>query len=286
MTATMKRRPLLIGAIATFAIGLGVGYLTHPASHANDVGSGTAAGVHAKPGNHPEEKEQRGQVRRSTRTQESPVPIRMDAEGNYILPPAMADRLRCNFVDGTKTNADDLRIMGLDDEQIGDIQRLLDDVLQRIAERQRAGMTEFTVNDQEMVWKIRGDRAAAAADKQRLTDGLQQICGAKAGLLSKRMIDEVGNSNVRFCETDYYLRVYLFRPEQDPSYLGFENIVLHPGRSNQSGIITEPPEPGRSFMNYQKQWIFESSGRHGGLVPSDTVMPLLRDKDWQRLIKR
>lgn len=285
MSAPVKRQPLVIGAIAAFAIGIGVGYLIRPVSYASEAARDTVAGAVAHSEDPSNGEAGMARVRRSTRTLEVPVPVRMDAEGNFILPPAMAERLQCIFLNGTKVNAKDLKITGLDDEQIGEIQKLLDEVFQRIAERQRAGMSEFTISDQEMVWKIRGDRSAAEADKQWLTDRLQQICGAKAGLISERLINEVGNSNVRFCETDYYLRVYHYRPEHADHYLGFENIVLHPERSKESGRPTEPLEPGVSFTDYDKRWIYESSNRTSGLVPPDTLIPLLHDKDWQRLLK-
>lgn len=285
MIYALKRQPLLMGAFAAFAIGLGVGYLIGPASHASEVSGEPGSRVAVQVDYHPGDGNEMSRVRRGTRASEAPVRVRIDEEGNFILPPAMAERLELSFLNWTKVNAKELKIIGLDDEQIGEIQKLLDEVFQRIADRQRAGMSEFTVSDQELVWKIQGDRAAAAADKQWLADGLQQICGAKAELISERMINAVGNSNVRFCETDYYLRVYLPYPDRK-DHLGFENVVLHPGRAKEPGMSTEFPEPGTSLMDYQKQWYYEASGRYGGEIPPDTVMPLLHDKDWQRLVKK
>lgn len=278
MIIMAKKYPVLLAALAAFGIGLGIGYLTLSPSRASVIGDNKASASPTPSGN-PATDSAPARSTRSSRTRETPIPIRRDAEGNYLLPPAMAERLECNVINGTKVNAGDLGILGLDDAQIGKTQQLVDEVFQSFFDRQRAAMREFTNGSDELVWEIPGNPDAAKADKQRLTDGLQEIAGPKAGLVTERLIGQIESSSAQLGSRDYFLRIYNPIPGARGNWLAFENIVIH------SGPNGERPTPGSSFMDYQKQWTFDSSGRYGGVIPPDTVLPLVQDKDWPRLLK-
>ncbi|MEO5913079.1 MAG: hypothetical protein ABIS50_02525 [Luteolibacter sp.] len=265
-----------IASFAAFAIGLGFGHLTLTPSLASATSGKVVPKFPVNPSNQAAS-DTAGSPLRSTRPREKKIPLRIDAEGNYLLPPAMADRLDCVVLIGTKVNPVDLRILGLDDTQIGQVQELVDEVFRRFFERKRAAMREFTINDDEMVWEIPGDRSGAIADEQRIIDAVHAICGAKAGLLSDRLVQQIKSGTAQLGIESYFLRAY--HPGGKGSMLAFENIVISPGLNKGS-----QPAPGSSFMDYQKQWIFGSSGRYGGAEPPDTLMPLIGDKDWQKLL--
>ncbi|GAA5121217.1 hypothetical protein JIN84_00410 [Luteolibacter yonseiensis] len=271
-----RKLPVSVAALAAFGIGLGFGHLTVTPSR-----SGVASIKQSSPGPPRQGDDRLGETTdtplRAARVREKKLPLTIDAEGNYVLPPAMADRLDCVVLTEMKVNAADLRILGLDDSQIDRTQELVDEAFRRFFERKKAAMSGFTISDDEMVWLIPGDKAGAQADEQRIIDGVRAICGAKAGLLSNRLVQQIKGSTAGLGEEDYFLRIY--KPTGDGTRLAFENLSISPGPNGEP-----QPKPGDSFMDYQKRWTYSSSGRYGGTAPPDTLMPLIGDKDWQRLL--
>ena len=276
MMSTARNHPLLFAASAAFAIGLGLGYLIFTPTPAATAAGSPPPEPRTRSSNHAAVDTADSPLR-TTRPRGKKIPLHIDAEGNYVLPPAMADRLECLVLDGTKVNAVDLKILGLDDARIGEVQRLVDDTFQRFFERKRAAMREFTTSDDELVWKIPGDQPAAMADEQRIIDGVQAICGAKAGLLSGRLVSQIKSATAQLGIRDYFLRIS--RVGNTGHGLAFENLVIFPGPDDG-----EQPAPGIPFTDYQKRWRYDSSGRNGGSEPPDTLLPLIGDKDWQRLL--
>lgn len=273
-----KEKIPVIAAPGAFAIGLALGYLTLAPPPAGPVSGSAVPETRTRASGH-SANDTAADLSRTTRPREKKLPLRIDAEGNYLLPPAMADRLECLVLNGTKVNPVDLRILGLDDSQIGRVQQLADDAFQRFFERKRAAMREFTMSDDELVWEIPGDEPGALADEQRIIDGVQAICGAKAALVSDRLVSQIKGATSQLGSGDYFLRIS--KAGGSGNNLAFENLVIYPDPTGG-----ERPAPGQSFMDYKKRWRYGSSGRNGGTVPPDTVMPLVHDKDWQRLQPR
>ena len=234
---------------SSFAMGVGLGYWTLPVDAEADSSAipqtqrRTIRGTQAQQNTSPH------RPTRSSRHRESPPSIKTDRSGNLLLPASMTDRIQCMLLDGTKANRPDLRLLGLSEEQIDQVQQIVEGTTQRCFDREKSVMKEFTTSDQELVKLIPGNPAAAAAERQRLIDAIKLTGATNSLLLEDRLVKELDYLTKEFGAKDYYLRVSRVEDgsENSENRLSFERIHLYlqPGEP--------PPTPGSSFMDYQKK---------------------------------
>ncbi|HSP44023.1 MAG TPA: hypothetical protein VLO11_14210 [Luteolibacter sp.] len=277
----MRIHRTVVITFSSFVMGVGLGYWALPVDAEVDSSAihqphrRTIRGTQARANTSPH------RPTRSSRHRDSTPSIKTDRSGNLLLPASMADRIQCMLLNGTKANRSDLRLIGLSDGQIDQVQQIMEETIQRCFDRERSVMIEFTTSDDELVKLIPGNPAAAAAEKQWLIDAVRLAGATNAELLEKRLIEEIGYITMGFGATDSYFRVSRVEDgsENSENRLSFERIQLYlqPGETS--------PAPGSSFMDYQKSYKFHSSNRFGGKNPPDYTLHLLQDGQWKHLLE-
>ncbi|RYD84761.1 MAG: hypothetical protein EOP84_04610 [Verrucomicrobiaceae bacterium] len=270
----MVPRFVIILALASFAIGGVAGYYWPWASAVEarvldqEAGSASGAGTNTagdKPG-------MGSAIRRA-----KPV-IGKDEAGNFVLPAALADRFQFIALSDDKVNRKDLRVLGLSEATMDEMDRLISDTLKRAVERGRPLMEDFTRNEDEIVWKVRGD-ATAKEEKAQVSEELRRILAGNSNeVIAERLLG--GIERLAFpCGTEDYF-IYVARSPTTPGYLSFNRIKLteRPGGDPL-------PSPGDSFNGMRDRYLYESISPNGGIAPPVELIGLLEGRNWESLLK-
>ncbi|MGL4399550.1 MAG: hypothetical protein ACRCXD_06755, partial [Luteolibacter sp.] len=206
--------------------------------------------------------------------------IKTDSNGNLILPVSLVDRFQILVLSGLEANREDLRVMGMSDSQIHQVQQIVDQTLQRCFDREKSVVQDFTMSDDELVRMIPGNPSAAATEKQRLVDAIQLMGGTETALLEKELVGKLAGLTLDFGAMDSFFRVS--RKEgsgNSERLLFFERLQLSP-RPGES-----PPSPGTSFIGYTEKYEFSSTSRFVAKAPPDETAHLLQDGQWKPLLQ-
>jgi len=280
MKFPMRVNRTMIIVFAAFAAGTGLGYMTfdtepETASTPAQASQFRPYSSHGTLGDKSPSRKSRPSARR-----EAPPSIMTDRDGNLMLPTTIADRFEIMVLSGLKANREDLRVLGMSEEQIDHVQQIVDQTLQSCFEREKSVIQDFTASGDEIVRMIPGDPAAAATEKQRLLDAIQLMGGTKTALLEEKLVGALAYMTRNFGAMDSFFRVS--RQEGSSSserQLSFERIQLFLGHGEP------PPSPGSSFMGYAKKYRFMSSCRFVGKAPPEDTAHLLQDGQWEHLLR-
>ncbi|HEY1122666.1 MAG TPA: hypothetical protein VGE67_13730, partial [Haloferula sp.] len=150
--------------------------------------------------------------------------IGKDEAGNFVLPAALGSRFQFIGLSDDKVNRKDLRVLGLSESAMDEMDELIRDTVKRAVERGRPLMEEFTRNTDEIILKVRGD-AAAAEEKERLLEELSRILGGESReAIVKRLLSEIERLAIPYGTEDYF--IYVARSQTTPGYLSFNRIQL------------------------------------------------------------
>jgi hypothetical protein len=271
----MAPRFILLLALGSFGIGTLAGYFVWPPapeaeSRALDQGiarisdAGTDSSV---------DKPARGSASRPPK----PV-IGMDEAGNFVLPAALASRFQFIALSDDKVNRKDLRVLGLNEAEMDALDGLILDTVKRAGERGNPLMEEFTRNADEIVWKVRGD-AAAAEEKERVSEELRRILGGKSReVIAERLLGGIERLAIPCGAEDYF--IYVARSQTAPGYLSFNRVQLtaRPGGDPL-------PSPGDSFKGIRDRYLYESISPNGGTSPPAELKGLLEGRNWESLLQ-
>jgi hypothetical protein len=271
----MATRFILLLALGSFAIGTLAGYFAWPPEP--KAGSKAIekkiAGISESETGTSGDKPTRGSARRP------PKPMMgLDEAGNVILPAALASRFQFIGLSDDKVNRKDLRVLGLSEAEMDDMDALIQDTLKRAEERGRPLMEEFTRNADEIVWKVRGD-AAATDEKERVSDELHRILGGDSReAIAERLLDGIERLAIPCGDEEYFIHVT--RSPTSPGYLGFNRVRLtaRPGGDPL-------PSPGDSFKGIRDRYFYESISPNGGVAPPVELKGLLEGRNWESLLK-
>lgn len=272
----MPPRSILLLALASFAIGTLAGYFVwsperEVKSQAPALGTADAsnAGTATSGGK---------QARISAIRTPKPV-IGKDEAGNFLLPAALASRFQYIGLHDDKVNRKDLRVLGLSEAEMDDMDELIRDAMKRAGERGRPLMEEFTRNADEIVWKVRGD-ATATEEKERVAGELRRILGGDSrSEMEERLLEEIGRLTTPCGTNDYF--IYVARSETTPGYLSFNRVQLtvRPGGAPL-------PSPGDSFKGIRDRYFYQSISPNGGITPPVEYKALLEGRNWESLLPK
>jgi len=204
--------------------------------------------------------------------------IGKDEAGNFVLPAALAGRFQFIGLHGDQVNRKDLRVLGLSEAAMDEMDGLIRDTVKRAGERGRPLMEEFTRNEDEIILKVRGD-AAAAEEKERLSEELRRILGGGSReAIAERLQGEIEHLAIPCGEEDYF--IYVTRSPTLTGYLSFNRVRLtaRPGGDPL-------PSPGDSFKGIRDRYFYESISPTGGTSPPVELKDLLEGKNWESLLK-
>ena len=269
----MTPRFIMVLALASFAIGGLGGYFWPRAAEVESqalgqrVANASDAGTNAA-GDMP--------TKRSANRPAKPV-IGADDAGNLVLPAALASRFQFIALSDDKVNRKDLRVLGLSEATMDEMDELICDTLKRAGERGRPLMEEFTRNADEIIWKVRGD-GEAKEEKARVSEELRRILGENSSeAIAERLLGEIGRLSIPCGEEDYF--IYVTRSPTVPGYLSFNRIQLtaRPGGDPL-------PSPGDSFKGIRDRYFYQSISPSGGTSPPVEFSGLLEGRNWESLL--
>ena len=270
----MARRFILILALGSFVVGALAGYFGPRAAAVEsrtvdqEIGSNSDAGTNAAG-----DKPTKGLASRPAR----PV-IGKDEAGNFILPAALGSLFQFIGLSDDKVNRKDLRVLGLSESAMDEMDGLIHDTMKRAAERGRPLMEEFTRNADEIILKVRGD-AAAAEEKERLSEELRRILGGGSReAIAERLLGEIEHLAIPCGKEDYF--IYVTRSPTLTGYLSFNRVRLtaRPGGDPL-------PSPGDSFKGIRDRYLYQNVRPTGGTSPPAELKVLLEDRNWESLLK-
>ncbi|MDB6076915.1 MAG: hypothetical protein JWO82_662 [Akkermansiaceae bacterium] len=276
-TMKTKSRAVLVIGLMFLAGGL-AGY----ASYRPEGGGNGSGGVAASNSNGSDEagragvgEEAEAAARRAGHgAREAKPALGKETAGMVRLPAAMAERLAFALMSGDKLYRDTFAMLGFDEGQIDDFQRLMTETLRRCREREKGVAQEFTNSADELVLKIPGDREWGAETQKRAREQIREIAGERALLVEQHLMGELGSETMEFGRSDYYLRLSR-QPDGEQIKMLFESLTIREG-----------PEPGASFVDFQQKWNYGSSRRYGwDTTPPPHVALLMEGRDWQRFLK-
>lgn len=209
--------------------------------------------------------------RRPTQRREPRPTLRLDEEGNLLVPAALEDRIQCSLMTDSEVNRDHLAFFGLTDDQIDCIQRLVMRTLQQCSDREKAVAREYTRNDDEVVLRIPGSASTAKTLKQQTADAIREVAANQATFVEKRLVADLSWKTMGFGENDYFLRV----SRLEPGNMLFQSIRFFNGRE---------PAPGDTFAGFEKRYIFDSSRNYVAPIPPHYTAHLLRQEDYAHLL--
>lgn len=216
---------------------------------------------------------------RSSRTRKVLPSIQVDEDGNYHLPAALVERLQFMALQEMKVNRRDLRILGLTDPEMDELQELVTRLCEKCFSREASVVKDFTRSEEELVLLVPGDRAFAEAVKKEAEEGVRSIAGAKAALLEPRMISDIGDLTMDFGRSDYYQRVG--GSKSSPGSLELESVRI--SAPMKEGIAM--PAAGDSFVDYKSSYRFGARRCYGydGSVP-EFIRHLVTKEDFEALL--
>lgn len=271
------RRSVLVFT-AAFLVGGAIGYWTF--SHQSQAEPGPAAAAQeAGAGDHPGGKQLPDRASRPLRKRKVLPAIHLDEDGNYHLPAALVERLQFMALQEMKVNRGDLRILGLTEPELDQLEELVKRICGKCFNREVSVAKDFTRGEEELILLVAGDRVFAEAIKREAEEGVRSITGAKALLLEPRMVSDLENLTMDFGLFDYYQRIG--RSKSSPGNLEIESIRI--SRPMKEGIAM--PAPGDSFVDYQSRYYFGSQRRYGygGSVP-EFIRHLVTKEDCEALL--
>ncbi|QJE98523.1 hypothetical protein [Luteolibacter luteus] len=272
------RRPVFIFLVA-FLLGGVIGFAGYSSKKNRGEPDGSRSG-------HADEKDDslsdgRASETRLTPTRKEAPALRVDENGNYLLPAALAERLQIMALSEMKVNRTELAILGFTDAELDQLQELISEVCEKCFSREEAAVKDFTRGETELVRLIPGDRSFAESVKNDALEGMRRIAGRKAPLLETRMLSELESLTMDFGRTDYYQRVGL----SDSSSNGLEiESVLISQPMQEGGLM---PEPGDSFQGYKTRYRYGARRRYGygGEVP-EFLRHLITKEECEALLPR
>ncbi len=270
----MKSVRLILFMSLAFASGSWIGYTTFPSRRAGEPDGGRTQGKQVR---NPENFSSGPVPSRSARREQRPT-VRVDEKGDYLLPPKLAERFHYMVLNGMKVNREDMKVIGLDEGQMDRLQQLVDDAFKRSVERIMPAMREFTNHEDEIVWKVEGDRDAVAADRAWMEEQVHDIIGKDSPMLEREIIGKLTYLTLVNGVQDYFIRIS--RSDRGQGSFAFENLLLTPRDNGPQ------PEPGDSFYNLEGRYSYSSTHRFGGTLPPPNLAPLLEGKDWRKLLDK
>ena len=271
----MAPRFIIVLALASFVIGGLAGYFWPRAEavgprvlNQEDVGSKSGAEADIAG----------GKTGKSSSSRPAKPVIGMDEAGNFLLPAALASRFQFIGLSDDKVNRKDLRVLGLSEATMDEVDELIHDTLKRAVERGRPLMEEFTRNADEIVWKVRGD-ATAEEEKARVSEELRRIMsGSSSEAVAERLLEEIERLAIPYGTEDYF--IYVARSQTTPGYLSFSRVQVtaRPGGDPL-------PSPGDSFKGIRDRYFYRSVSPTGGTSPPVELKDLLEGRNWESLLR-
>ena len=269
----MRRPPLIVIVIAAAFLAGGIlGYALPPASASEKLASNKqeASRPSSKRADAPARTARGGKSSNSAR-EAGTSPLGMDAEGNYLLSPRLQNRFSWSVVFESDVADTNLLAAGFNKEEIEKLRVTVKEILQECSEQEQTKASVFTESDGELVLKVTGDPAAAAARQQRLIELLSTMDKGKARLLEAKLMQELGKATCDLGGKDFFLRVTLTKSV--PQGLEFDYLA----------DIGTPHEielkPGDSFAEWRKAGLFPVRGYSNRIPPHAKL--LLEDERWK-----
>ena len=272
------RRPAFIFVVA-FLLGGAIGFAGYSYKKNRGEPDGSRSG-HAD-GRGESSSDDRASETRLTRARKEAPALRVDGNGNYLLPAALAERLQIMALSEMKVNRAELAILGFTDVELDQLQELVRGVCEKGVSREEGAVKDFTRGVEELVRLIPGDPSFAESVKNDALEGMRRIAGRKAPLLEARMLSELESLTMDFGRTDYYQRVG--RSDSSSNGLEIESILISQPMQEGGSM----PGQGDSFRDYKTRYRYGARRRYGygGEVP-EFLRHLITREECEALLPR